>query len=151
MLETLDLSGNRLSVIRRHYFYNLPTLKTLLLDNNQITQIQAYSFSSFFDLQIISLLNNRIRYFPPGAMSGILESQIVIETFYISNRNHYTWPNLDVDLCSLRRPFRRTINNQLYLESLSLTSLPRVLVRGKALRKIPVEFDMCSLTIYFLK
>ncbi|GMT36670.1 hypothetical protein PFISCL1PPCAC_27967, partial [Pristionchus fissidentatus] len=60
----LDLQENKISVIRKSDFANLPSLKILQISDNEIHLIEAGSFDNLHSLERIRLNNNHLRELP---------------------------------------------------------------------------------------
>ncbi|KAF8354129.1 slt-1, partial [Pristionchus pacificus] len=60
----LDLQENKISVIRKADFANLPSLKILQISDNEIHLIEAGSFDNLHSLERIRLNNNQLRELP---------------------------------------------------------------------------------------
>ncbi|RVE59179.1 hypothetical protein OJAV_G00201840 [Oryzias javanicus] len=66
-----DLSGNKLSSIRRWDFLHVPHLIQLDLNNNRIQQVDSFSFSNLNSLQKLNLNNNKLSKLDTNLFNGL--------------------------------------------------------------------------------
>ncbi|XP_018521835.1 leucine-rich repeat-containing protein 17 [Lates calcarifer] len=67
----LDLSGNKLMVVRTRSFVGLWSLRILLMSNNSIQTLQPQSLSSLQFLERLDLSFNRLRWIPQDFSQGL--------------------------------------------------------------------------------
>ncbi|XP_035660561.1 leucine-rich repeat-containing protein 24-like isoform X2 [Branchiostoma floridae] len=70
-LQILDLSKNQITMIQKGAFENLPQLQILILSSNQIRMIQAGTFVNLPLLQKLYLHNNQITMIQKGAFENL--------------------------------------------------------------------------------
>lgn len=61
-VQILDISWNKLSIVRREDFRTLSSLVTVDFSHNQIENIETLAFSSLKWLKELDLRNNRLNY-----------------------------------------------------------------------------------------
>eukprot|EP00058_Branchiostoma_floridae_P016771 XP_002602259.1 hypothetical protein BRAFLDRAFT_76947 [Branchiostoma floridae] len=74
-LQELDLSYNKIQMIRECEFVSLPQLQRLYLHSNQITMIQKGSFANLPQLQELSLSSNQITMIQAGTFANLPQLQ----------------------------------------------------------------------------
>lgn len=70
-VTSFDLSGNKLSSIRRWDFFHVPHLIQLDLNNNHIQQVDSFSFSNLNSLQKLNLNNNKLSKLDTNLFNGL--------------------------------------------------------------------------------
>lgn len=70
-IQVLDLSNNKLTVIRSNAFAKYDSLTKLYLQNNSIREIQQDAFAQLKNLQFLDLSANQLQSIPTAALSGL--------------------------------------------------------------------------------
>ncbi|CAI4222269.1 unnamed protein product [Auanema sp. JU1783] len=92
-LQFLDLTGNRISIIRKGTFKETPNLEELLLDQNEISIIEDGAFENLKNLKKLSLATNMLTKITKGTFKG-LEN---LEVLNVRNNaiESFEWPVLN--------------------------------------------------------
>lgn len=80
-LQEIDLSYNRLQVIRPEAFAHFPQLRRLNLQYNNISHIDSDAFKNNPGLEILNIFNNSLQEIPAEALAPLLN----LKKLYMSN------------------------------------------------------------------
>uniref|UniRef100_A0A7E4UXX0 LRRCT domain-containing protein n=1 Tax=Panagrellus redivivus TaxID=6233 RepID=A0A7E4UXX0_PANRE len=76
-LETLDLTGNKLTEIRARDIERLTFLETLMLSDNQINYIEPGAFKSLTGLKTLNLANNKLTNITKHTFQGLNNLEVL--------------------------------------------------------------------------
>ena len=126
-LRSLDLSFNRIQILRTEWFENLEQLVTLYLENNKIEELPKHVFSSLKTNVFIALNNNRLSVIHADSIGFSINLSFVIftenqinaidEIFIDNNPALFSISMLD-NLCASVTIFDNSISRQSMREQL---------------------------------
>ncbi|KAI6225311.1 hypothetical protein M3Y99_01352500 [Aphelenchoides fujianensis] len=70
-LELLDLSGNKLEIVKRETLSHLKSLEILLVSNNRINAIEDGAFDGLSNLRTLNLAHNELRNITRDTLRGL--------------------------------------------------------------------------------